>query len=470
MDYGPFLTSSVTMPGANPEDPAGVVEKGVTVRLGTKDQPAAVCFDTDLLCYRAGWTGGWLKLMGTPFDGTHRPPEGSRPMPQGDIVFSTESGPGWASPDGKWDDPRPRPYGPLPKVWGKYKGHYVHGDQVVFSYTVAGVDVLDMPGVETVKGVTVITRTLKVGASAKPLVLRVADGQVTNGVIGPAQNSMGASPKLTFPPSEQARLVKVLIGPMQAPRQGELPPPTDPETFTQPGSARWPESVETKGKLGAGDGPYVVDTLTLPDDNPWKSWMRVGGFDFFKDGKSAAISTWSGDVWVVSGIDDKLDKLTWKRYAAGLFQPLGLKFVDEKIHVLGRDGITRLHDLNGDNEADFYEAFNHDVEVTPNFHEFAFDLHTDAAGNFYFTKGAPLLGTHFWDPIGAHNGCLLRVTPDGSKLDVVATGLRAPNGAGMGPDGQLTCSDNQGIWTPVCRINWVKTRRLLRRRGHAPRR
>ena len=226
--------------------------------------------------------------------------------------------------------------------------------------------------------------------------------------------------------------------------------------MTRGGPTRWPETVVTKGKVGAGKGPYVVDTLTLPDDNPWKSWMRVGGFDFFKDGKSAALSTWSGDVWVVSGIDDKLEKLTWKRYAAGLFQPLGLKIVDEKIHVLGRDGITKLHDLNGDNEADFYEAFNHDVEVTPNFHEFAFDLQTDDAGNFYFAKGAPLLGTHFWDPIGAHNGCLLRVTPDGSKLDVVATGLRAPNGAGISPTGQLTTGDNQGIWTPVCRINWVR--------------
>lgn len=148
MDYGSFLASSVTMPGANPEDPAGIIEKGVTVRLGTKDHPAAICFDTDLLCYRAGWTGGWLKLMGTPFDGTHRPPEGSRPMPQGEIAVSAESGPGWASPDGNWNDPRARPYGPLPKSWGKYKGMYVHGDKVVFAYTVNGTDVLDHPSFE----------------------------------------------------------------------------------------------------------------------------------------------------------------------------------------------------------------------------------------------------------------------------------------------------------------------------------
>ena len=73
----------------------------------------------------------------------------------------------------------------------------------------------------------------------------------------------------------------------------------------------------------------------------------------------------------------------------GLFHPLGLKIVDDEILVLGRDQITRLHDLNKDGEADLYENFNNDVQVTPNFHEFAFELQTDPQGNFYFSKGGP---------------------------------------------------------------------------------
>ncbi len=84
-------------------------------------------------------------------------------------------------------------------------------------------------------------------------------------------------------------------------------------------------------------GAYVVDTIPVPEKNPYDAWIRFGGFDFFPDGKSAALSTWSGDVWVVSGIDEKLDKLTWRRFATGLFQPLGLKIVDGVVHVHGRD-------------------------------------------------------------------------------------------------------------------------------------
>ena len=77
---------------------------------------------------------------------------------------------------------------------------------------------------------------------------------------------------------------------------------------------------------------YTLDSLTPPFKNPYKSWMRFGGIDFFSDGR-AAVSTWSGDVWIVSGIDDGLQNLKWKRYAAGLFHALGLKIVNNQVYV-----------------------------------------------------------------------------------------------------------------------------------------
>jgi hypothetical protein len=36
--------------------------------------------------------------------------------------------------------------------------------------------------------------------------------------------------------------------------------------------------------------------------------VRFGGFDFFSDGKRAAFCTHDGDIWIVSGIDEKLDE------------------------------------------------------------------------------------------------------------------------------------------------------------------
>ena len=194
----------------------------------------------------------------------------------------------------------------------------------------------------------------------------------------------------------------------------------------------------------------MVDTLSEPVPNAWNAQTFFGGFDFLPDGR-AAICTFHGDVWIVSGLQG--NELTWKRFATGLFQPLGLKVVDGKIYVTGRDQLTRLHDLNGDGEADFYECFNNDTVVTENYHEFCLDLHTDTAGNFYYAKGAP------WPPdarSSPHHGCLFKVSVDGSKLEVYATGFRAPNGLGMGPRGEITTSDNEGHYMPAGKINWVK--------------
>jgi len=43
-----------------------------------------------------------------------------------------------------------------------------------------------------------------------------------------------------------------------------------------------------------------------------------------------------------------------------------------------------------------------------------------------------------------------------SELEVVATGLRAPNGIGIIDDETWTSGDNQGSWTPACRLNLIK--------------
>lgn len=228
-----------------------------------------------------------------------------------------------------------------------------------------------------------------------------------------------------------------------------------PPLPNKPGKARWGEAIATKGERGADDGPFAVDTITIPFENRFQSRMRTGAFDFFKDGR-AAVSTWNGDVWIVSGIDATLEHLAWKRFATGLFDPLGLRIVDDVVYVHGRDGLTRLHDENGDGEADFYECFNNQVYITSAFHEFAFDLQTDAEGNFYFSKAGPVNpGGRGFMKIVPHHGTILRVSRDGSRIETVATGLRAPNGIGVSPTGIVTSGDNEGTFIPRCRINWI---------------
>ena len=87
----------------------------------------------------------------------------------------------------------------------------------------------------------------------------------------------------------------------ERPDLGTLP---DLRLWTRGGPLRWGEPIGVKGSLGKEEGPYVVDTISLPENNPWKSWIRCSGLDFFSDGR-AAICSVSGDVWVVGGLDTR---------------------------------------------------------------------------------------------------------------------------------------------------------------------
>lgn len=500
MDYGRFLSATFANPQGQTtlEGKGCVANKGVAAKLG-KDAQAAILFDTECVRMAGGWTGGWVKLKGVAFDGGHGPNPG--PIEGANVYFQTNPGPVW-SKDGTFSDPRKLPagpgaakvpLGPLPRDWAKYRGLYLHGDRVVFAYSVGTAELLESGDVARSGDTDVLTRTFNVVSAGAASSVILAEGQ--NGAVAKVDGDIATTTGDTKEPDKI-----VVITTQQAPAGSQLitegarvilklPPfapgqaflvayakgatadtaklasaakaaskATDLRAFTQGGPARWNQAVTTKGTLSADADkqPYVLDSIAIPFDNPWKSWIRPGGLDFFPDGR-AAISTWSGDVWIVSGLDEKLENVSWKRHATGLFQALGLKIVNNQVFVLGRDQITRLRDLNNDGEADFYENFNNDVQVTPGFHEFAFDLQTDPEGSFYFSKGGPVNpGGSGWGPLSDHNGCILKISKDGQKFEVFATGVRAPNGMGVGPNGEVTTGDNQGTWVPACYLHWAK--------------
>ncbi|HSV16324.1 MAG TPA: family 16 glycoside hydrolase [Tepidisphaeraceae bacterium] len=459
MDYGPFLAGTFVAP--QPKD--NTTLKGIIVKLNDEGT-ANVLFDTELMRYSAGWTGDFIDYHGVAYDGAH----GVDPKIKGEQVFGTPSTPGWEH-EGAWNDPRSTPYGPLPHEWAHYKGLYRNADRVIFSYTINGSDVLEMPHAESHDGAMMFVRSFQIGPCKSPLTMLVcqqpsAANQVE--VFGTSNLKIATDSSgrvtATFPPQDATASYQVSISSARRQTPAKMVEivqqvggsPLD--SLCKGGPRLWGEPIVTQGALGSGDGPYVVDTITSPENNPYDAWMRLGGFDFFPDGHRAAVCTWNGDVWIVSGIDDSLQHLTWQRFATGLFQSLGLKIVNNEIYVLGRDQITRLHDLNGDGEADFYENFNNDCQVSPGFHEFAHDLQVDSQGNFYYAKGGPVnSGGRGFEKLTDHAGTIRKVSPDGKTSETFATGVRAPNGMSMGPHDEITVSDNQGTWVPACRISFV---------------
>lgn len=210
-------------------------------------------------------------------------------------------------------------------------------------------------------------------------------------------------------------------------------------SLTRGGPAQWPQVLETRGTRGQGR-PYAVDTIEPPFQNPWNALLFFGGHDFLPDG-TGFVCTMQGDVWRVEGLDDKLEHVRWRRIASGLHQALGLVVADNSVYVLGRDQITRLMDLNGDGETDFYECVASGFITSSSAHDFICGLERDAAGNFYTASG---------------NQGVLRLPSNGRGAEVLATGFRNPDGIALTPSGNLTVPCSEGEWTPASMICEIK--------------
>ncbi len=313
--------------------------------------------------------------------------------PDGEVIEEAKSGEGWRFTESGAQKDEPAL---------KFRGYYRNGEQLVLHYEVGGVAIWDSPA--WIEGELVA----RVEIEAER-----ADQDVA---VVPANRLGGAY----------------------------LGNRTIRELARQSGPPRYADkSITLSGHPGEPipGTPFAIDRIPVPLHNEFGSVMLIGGHDFFANG-DAAVCTMFGDVWRVSGLDDDLDAVTWTRIATGLNQALGLSIFDEQIYVIGRDRITRLHDRNGDGEMDYYENFCDDFPSSDGGHDFYTGLQRDGNGYFYFV---------------AANSGVIRVAPDGSSAEAIATGLRNTNGVGASPNGSIvTTSTNEGDWTPASAVFEVK--------------
>ncbi len=440
MDTGQFLSSIVPTPN-------GTIAKGISVRIGQQAE-GAVVYDTVLCNVRAGWLGNFLSFDPARYGLINSP------TIAGDVQFVS-------TPGGAWNG-KPQ-----------YKGLFQSGKRVVLKYQLGEVSILETPWMETDRETKLFTRTFQITPSAAPqsLVLTELNSSKaeTNEIDGVTVVSLQAEGKwifaaitakaptrlssqnnhisIDFLERSNTEIYKVFLGSGTATDLAgfaalvkKFSDVENLSSLTEPTAPRWGNPIVTKGEptLFVNE-PYALDTIPMPYDNPFKALMFSSGIDFFENG-DAAICTIHGDVWRVSGIDEKLQNIRWKRFATGLFQPLGLKIVKNEVYVLGRDQITLLHDRNHDGEADFYESFFNQIKTSIGGHDYVTSLETDANGNFYYV-----------DPSGLH-----RVSSDGKTMETIATGFRNPNGMGISPDGIISVAPQEGNWTPSSAICEIK--------------
>lgn len=214
---------------------------------------------------------------------------------------------------------------------------------------------------------------------------------------------------------------------------------------------RWQGTIETPIAMAQRAGPgWELDRIGLPVANPWQRRIRSADLVFL-DPEQAAVVTFEGDVWRISWDGESGRVVRWRRCAAGLCEPLSIEQVGGVLQVFTRNGIVRLRDVNGDGETDFYENHSSLPFQTAGTRGYPLDMEVDETGRSWCSIGGIVTGKKSLTneaPANPHSGAILEISPDGEKLQVLASRAREPFFARDPASGRIAMADQQGNYIP----------------------
>ncbi|WP_228713670.1 plastocyanin/azurin family copper-binding protein [Arundinibacter roseus] len=185
------------------------------------------------------------------------------------------------------------------------------------------------------------------------------------------------------------------------------------------------------------DDYYRIITMPIPENIE----MEIGGLSVLPDGRLAA-STRRGEVWMIGNPYMKGNgRPTFKRFAHGLHEPLGLLYRGDHFLITQRGEVTKLVDTDQDGVADVYDSFAR-WPLSGNYHQYSYGPVPLPDGEMIVTLNLDWIGR------GASQskwrGWMLKLDSQG-KLTPWATGLRSPAGFGVFK-GDIFYTENQGDW------------------------
>lgn len=416
-----------------------------------------VAYDVDLLRVAAVWTAGELPLVNANMAVNSYPYRFSKvgagtdalPQPNGEIWFQNGiyAGVGIGVP--RILDPRPElpahelvTRGGLDPSLARFLGVDVtHGVEI--EYEVGGIRVTERFSHEP-EG---LVRHLQVSPHREPIYLVLAKAsndlkfQSRGGVI----KSVDEHVVCWLEPSGQPKTVSVSCSRRVRPNSSRLSLPTSPPQPTNAPVQRWKQVVRLPLTRLRSDSVLTLEEIPLPLENPYGRAVRPADVNFFATGR-AALVTYDGDVWLCNGLQPGSREVVWRRFTSGLHEPLSIRIRDGEIFVFDRNGLWRLLDRDMNGEADYHELFCSRIHQTAETREFPLSLELQSDGSFLVSKPGQM-GTF---------SAILRISPDGSDVDLIASGFRQPY-LGYDPTtGQIAASDQQGNWVPSSPVHFIK--------------
>jgi len=205
--------------------------------------------------------------------------------------------------------------------------------------------------------------------------------------------------------------------------------------------------LPAQDKPATEDDYYRLLTFTVPKGVV----LEAGAFAFLPD-NTVVVSSRRGEIYLIENAYSKDPaKVTFKRYAQGLHEVLGLDYRDGWLYVTQRPEVSRIKDTTGDGKADLFETVNAGWDINGDYHEYAFGSKFDRDGNIWVT----LCLTGSFNSNGKYRGWCVRITPDG-ELIPTCSGIRSPGGMGLNAAGDVFYTDNQGPWNGTCSLKHLK--------------
>lgn len=492
----PFFHSQVQLVPPPKDQLVGgnFVIRGILVPLGPKH---CAVFDQELMRLAAVWEvpeGQPLVTLMTMAQISNASPKkkanSDHPQPTGRMLLTAGMHPGVASEvDQLFEDPRPpRSFGDegrgaLPATLAHYDGTDATGASAVLHYRSGETAIREWHEAKAVGKETYLYRHFEVAPHRTPLQFAlgargtapwtISHGRVafadapeqgrlrvaTNAeafTLGEARGELIATLAAS---SEPQRVTLALILGVDAPQAGAPGDETrvgpTPPAPAKLGRLRWPGTATAPAQLASlQQNGLILDRIAPPDENPWRRRVRPADVAFLTDDRAAVVG-YDGDVWLVDGFDDpQLAKLTWRRFASGLHEPLAIVFHDGAIQVATKNGVIRVYDRDGNGEADWYENFNDHLVQGQTTRSFPLDMGVGPDGSTYITQGG--IVTRSGLPSGgegtSQTGGFLKISRDGRTSELFAAKAREPFLAVHPRTGVVTATDQQGNYIPssVC--------------------
>lgn len=195
--------------------------------------------------------------------------------------------------------------------------------------------------------------------------------------------------------------------------------------------------------------------------------LRVSGMKL-RGENELIFTTWDGDLYSLA-----IDKIPesgappFRRIARGLSEPMGLAVSNGRIFVTEKNQLTELIDEDGDGQFETYRCVSNDWPSSMDYHEYLFGA-VVRGDHLYFSSSVGMARRaidNFQAPL---RGSVLQVHMDTGETEIIAGGLRTPDGIGLAADGGLLITDNQGEWLPANKLIHVEENAFYQFRSTPP--